>query len=110
MPWYDIFRVGKFKQELEQEKAKNQRLMEAGQQLKAKYAALRKHLSVVERMEALGLHQAITKLRAQEQILQTNVDSLSNQTKALEVQIIQLDETILMQSFGIYETHYDLEE
>lgn len=128
MGFFDIFRVGKIKQELEAEKAKTKKSEWARYLLKQKcekvvaelksknetlttdILSLKKQLETVERLEALGLQKAIVKMKTQKDKLQTTVDSLSTKIQNLEADVIQLDETILMQSFGIYETRYDFED
>lgn len=110
MSWNDIFRVNKIKNELIEQKAKNQRLVKVGQLLKAKCENIEKQLKTVERMEAIGLQKAVRELTDKKDSLQSKVNTLADKVKMLESNVIQLDETILLQSFGIYETQYDLQE
>lgn len=110
MAWYDIFRAKKFKRELASEKAKNKKLVGTLQKMQARYKAIRQRLSTLEAMEAFGLREAIVKLTSKKDLLEARVKVLDKNIGEKEAQIIQLDEAILLQSFGLYETRYEFED
>ena len=133
MPLNDMFQTNKLKDELEQVKSERDHLKVAinkfrneFERVKAEYKRLKDAMSEVERMEAYGLKRAVEALLArkkqltaeiaaseadaaqQRQILDQQINDLNRQIAVKQTEIIMLDETILLQSFGFYEPRYDL--
>jgi predicted nucleic acid-binding Zn-ribbon protein len=96
---FDIFRVGKIKRELAETKAKYKKLQ--------KTCARIQHKS--EAIKAIGVEATISQLRSKHQRMKAQLERLQSEIRKRETELIQLDETILLQSFGIYETSYDFE-
>jgi hypothetical protein len=87
---------------------------------------LKKMMSTVSRMEAYGLQKAIDLLKTKRERMIASAQSLKQELKkelnliemkqksllsdinSRELEIIQLDEEILLQSFGFYKMRYDL--
>lgn len=110
MSWFDIFRIGKFKREIETQKVEYEKLLSTSKRLQAKCRGYKKKFSTLQAMEALGLDQAIKDLSLQKQQLEIHLSKLTEQIRSKEDQVIQLDETILLQSFALYEVRYDFED
>jgi chromosome segregation ATPase len=128
-----FFQPNKLKEELEQVKDERDRLKAAinkfrneFEQVKNEYKRLKTAMSDVERMEAYGLKKAIEVLMVRKkeiadevataelnaaknrQILNEQISELNRQIAVKQTEIIQLDEEILLQSFGFYQPRYDL--
>lgn len=138
MSWYDMFRVGKYKRELAEQRAqnvvlkseldalKNQcgtlnkqhkalqarfgELLDTYQKLLARAKVMNKQVGILKSMEAIGLHEAVEQLRNEKVELDLEIEHLRDDVDSRKSEIIQLDEVILLQSFGIYETRYNLED
>lgn len=88
---------------------------------------LKKAMADIERMEAYGLQKAIAALKTkrgqmideaqatkvelqkEQNALQQKVSNLNAEIGLRQKEVIQLDEEILLQSFGFYKARYDLE-
>lgn len=128
-----LFQPNKLKEELEQVKDERDRLKAAinkfrneFEQVKNEYKRLKTAMSDVERMEAYGLKKAIEVLMVRKkeiadevaaaernaaktrQFLNEQISELNRQIAVKQTEIIQLDEEILLQSFGFYRPRYDL--
>lgn len=114
MPWYDMFRVAKFKQELAELTQRYETLQSKCKRMQAsfkqKYADLKRQMEAVKATEAYGVKKSIQELRSEQESVDATLTLLKAEVEAKKSQIIQLDETILMQEFGIYEPQYDLKD
>ena len=114
MAWYDIFLGRKYKRELAETKKRCAQQMGRAKQLLTQERQTNREmeakLSIIENMEALGFRETVENLRAEQKRLQERVGELNAEVAEKETEIIQLDDAILLQSFGIYETRYDFED
>jgi len=99
MSIFDIFRVGKIKRELEETESKYQKLKKTCARIQHKSKAI----------EAIGIETAISQLNDKHQRMIAKLESVQSEIRKQEAELIQLNETVLMQSFGIYETSYEFE-
>lgn len=109
----DIFKAGQFKNEIEELKRENARL-----QGELNHA---QSLLTPEMQDAQKLHRFIEELSSQKLSLENNIkdieasisyrmsdiENLDLEIKKREKQIIDLDDEILVQDFGLYRPHYN---
>lgn len=109
----DIFKTGQFKNEIEELKRENARL-----QGELNHA---QSLLTPEMQDAQKLHRFIEELSSQKLSLENNIkdieasisyrmsdiENLDLEIKKREKQIIDLDDEILVQDFGLYRPHYN---
>lgn len=109
----DIFKTGQFKTEIEELKQENTRLQNELNHTQS--------LLTPEMQDAQKLHELIEKLNSQKSSLENNIkeieadiarhmsdiEKLDTEIKNREKQIIDLDDEILVQDFGLYRPHYN---
>lgn len=109
----DIFKTGQFKSEIEELRRENARLH--GELVHAQ------SLLTPEMQDAQRLYELINKLNSQKLSLEnnikdieadislrvSNIENLNVEIKNREKQIIDLDDEILVQEFGLYRPHYN---
>lgn len=125
--------INKYRKEFEQVKNERDQLKlvinkfrTEFEQVRDEYGRLKTAMSDVERMEAYGLKKAIDLLNVrkkeitdeitaaeakadeQRQVLNEQITALNRQIAQKQAEVIELDEKMLLQSFGFYEPRYDL--
>ncbi|MGV8907281.1 MAG: DUF4041 domain-containing protein [Acetobacterium sp.] len=114
MAFTDVFKGKQFKNEAENLKVL---LAEAMEDKKRLESMLSPEMSNLEKLRSIiidlehqrdGLQNDINKLAAEKSTIQKNINELNKQVEAKKVDLIQLDDEILYQSFGIYTPIYNL--
>lgn len=108
MGFSDIFKIEKFKVEIQQLKSDEVRLNSIVSKLQEERDYLQKQLNEVERMEALGLSQLITSMQEQKKSLQEEVNALSSTISHKRKENALLDEEIFLQDYGFYQPKYNM--
>lgn len=115
----EITEIALLKKDLEIAKEKEERLSSEIVKLKSQNAKLSKYENIANIEDEkekiiLSINEQNTKYEQEKQkhedeitSLESKIISLSNEIKCKESQIINLDETILLQDFGIYSPIYD---
>ncbi|AFA47271.1 phage protein [Acetobacterium woodii DSM 1030] len=114
MAFTDVFKGKQFKNESENLKVL---LAEALEDKKRLESMLSPEMSNLEKLRSIiidlehqrdGLQNDINKLAVEKSQIQKNINELNKQVEAKKVDLIQLDDEILYQSFGIYTPIYNL--
>jgi hypothetical protein len=113
MPVTDIFRINQIKAELEQTQQERDSLkLMLAEMDKMTFAELKAAIADLEKQKAKA-NQELEHLKTMyfnaKQIVDQKISDLDKVVEAKQKEIIVLDEELLLQSFGFYKLHYDLQ-
>lgn len=113
MPVTDIFRINQIKAELEQTQQERDSLKRVlAETDRMTFAELKAAIAQLEEQKAKA-NQELERLKTMyfnaKQIVDQKISDLNNEVEAKKKQVIVLDEELLLQSFGFYKLHYDLQ-